>query len=240
MKTIKTITLLLLCPFVMSGAILVTSFTEDTTIAGLQADGWEILLGAHAQAPDNMNSLTFSDAGMQLTNDNGGAANLRSPVFAPQSVGSVSFTLGSDFGSTGNQGYFSLFNWATSAELTRLRLESSTQLRVFHGTAWDEFQPINFSALQPGELLDVVIEWDETALYVTVNNDENLSVTTNYWDNNVLPVDRFQFVAGWSSSDGVRDLQSDGITVIPEPSAYAAFMGLIVIGLVYLRRRHKS
>ncbi len=236
MKTIKTITLLLLCPFVMSGAILVTSFTEDTTIAGLQAEGWDIILDNAAPA----NTLTFSDAGMQLTNDNGGDANLRSPVFDPQSVGSVSFTLGSDFGSTGNQGYFSLFNWATSAELIRLRLESSTELRVFHGTAWNEYQPINFSALQPGELLDVVIEWDETALYVTVNNDENLSVTTNYWNNNVLPVDRFQFVAGWSSSDGVRDLQSDGITVIPEPSAYAAFMGLIVIGLVYLRRRHKS
>ncbi len=201
----------------MPGAILSTQFNAGTTIEGLAAEGWGIILDNAAPA----NTLTFSDAGMQLTNDNGGTANLRSPVFAPQSVGSVSFTLGSDFGSTGNQGYFSLYNWATPAELTRLRLESSTQLRVYHGTEWDQFQAINFSALQPGELLDVVIEWDETAIYVTVNNDENLSVTASYFNSVVLPVDRFQFVAGWSSSTGVRDLQSDGITVVPGPSAYA-------------------
>ncbi len=233
MKRIFSYAFLSLCPFALSASVFTQIFTADTTWAELEAEGWSLTDDAVTA-----NSLSFSADGMKLENLAGGFHNLRSPSFTPASVGSATLTFAAAYPRPATHGRFVLMGGGFGGpdEVVRLELQNNnTTLRVNDDNALVFMVP-NFNIEQDGQFLNIDLEWDGEFVDIYVNND---LITTVGYRNAGLSPDRFEFVAGWSGAANVA-VASTGVTVIPEPSAYAALFGAFFLGMAWLRRRSKN
>lgn len=145
--------------------------------------------------------------------------------------------LGANGSSSLNQGRFALSagGWAPLEEVVRIELNPNNEtLRLIGNSGNQDFAVSNYNLGMGGSLLNVELAWDATTITLTVNN--SVLGTTEYRNAGVVP-DRFEFVAGWGSSSGIRTVTSTGVTVVPEPSTYALFLGLFACAWALQRRR---